>query len=197
MDIYAILCVFFGWLGLHKFYRKQYIIGILYACTLGCFGIGWIYDVVMLLKSKTTNTTTETSTESTVSKLTAQNQNLDTVKEILSNKTISFGETTSTRRYSLNGCYFDNEDGTNRQQLIQTLKETTTDLKFYVHQYENQPAIALTTIDNHIVGFIAKATLVTFIEFLMENPDTNFQYVFSEKETKKGKHDNIKILAIK
>ena len=43
----------FGFLGLHHFYLENKKWGILYACTLGCLGIGWIIDgfrLPMLLK---------------------------------------------------------------------------------------------------------------------------------------------------
>lgn len=44
-----ILCLLFGWLGVHKFRRKQTGMGILYLCTFGLFGIGWVYDCIMYL----------------------------------------------------------------------------------------------------------------------------------------------------
>ncbi len=43
-----ILCLLFGYLGVHKFYAGKTGMGILYVCTFGLFGIGWIYDIVML-----------------------------------------------------------------------------------------------------------------------------------------------------
>lgn len=46
--IALILCVFFGWLGVHRFYEGKVITGLLYLCTLGFFGIGWIVDIVRL-----------------------------------------------------------------------------------------------------------------------------------------------------
>lgn len=39
------ICLFFGYFGIHKFIEKDYKMGILYLCTLGLFGIGWIYDL--------------------------------------------------------------------------------------------------------------------------------------------------------
>ena len=41
-----ILCIAGGWLGLHQFYRKKPIMGILYLFTGGLFGIGWIVDII-------------------------------------------------------------------------------------------------------------------------------------------------------
>lgn len=40
------ICLFLGPLGVHKFKEKKIGLGILYLCTLGLFGIGWIYDTV-------------------------------------------------------------------------------------------------------------------------------------------------------
>lgn len=43
------LCVFFGYVGAHKFYEGNFGSGILYACTLGLFGFGWFFSAVNLL----------------------------------------------------------------------------------------------------------------------------------------------------
>lgn len=43
------LCLFFGVLGVHKFYEGRVLLGILYLCTLGLAGIGVIIDLVILL----------------------------------------------------------------------------------------------------------------------------------------------------
>lgn len=42
------LCLFGGYLGLHKFYKRQWGLGILYLLTCGVFFIGWIYDTVKI-----------------------------------------------------------------------------------------------------------------------------------------------------
>ncbi len=42
------LCLFFGYLGAHKFYEGKIMLGIVYACTFGLFGIGWVIDLVRL-----------------------------------------------------------------------------------------------------------------------------------------------------
>lgn len=44
-----IICLLFGWLGVHKFREKNIGMGILYLCTLGLFCIGWFIDVVRYL----------------------------------------------------------------------------------------------------------------------------------------------------
>ena len=41
-----LICLFLGWLGVHKFKEKKIVMGILYLVTCGLFGIGWIYDCV-------------------------------------------------------------------------------------------------------------------------------------------------------
>lgn len=44
-----LLCVFFGWLGIHRFYEGKPITGLIYLFTLGIFGIGWIVDIIRLV----------------------------------------------------------------------------------------------------------------------------------------------------
>lgn len=43
-----ILCIFFGWIGAHKFYEGKKGMCILYMLTLGLFGFGWIADIFIL-----------------------------------------------------------------------------------------------------------------------------------------------------
>ena len=43
------LCLFFGFLGAHKFYEGKTGMGILYLLTVGLFGIGWLIDCIALL----------------------------------------------------------------------------------------------------------------------------------------------------
>lgn len=43
------LCLFFGVLGIHKFYDGMVLLGIVYLLTLGLCGIGVIIDLIILL----------------------------------------------------------------------------------------------------------------------------------------------------
>lgn len=47
-----LLCIFLGTLGVHRFYEGKIGTGILWLCTLGLFGIGWIVDIVMIVTNK-------------------------------------------------------------------------------------------------------------------------------------------------
>lgn len=40
-----VLLTFFGLLGIHRFYMQKWITGILWLCTAGLLGIGWLYDL--------------------------------------------------------------------------------------------------------------------------------------------------------
>lgn len=42
------LCLFFGFLGIHKFYEGRVLLGLLYLFTGGIFGIGVIVDLIIL-----------------------------------------------------------------------------------------------------------------------------------------------------
>ena len=48
--IALLLCIFLGVYGAHKFYEEKYGLGILYLFTAGLFLIGWIIDIVDLLR---------------------------------------------------------------------------------------------------------------------------------------------------
>ena len=43
------LCLFLGYLGIHKFYEGKIGMGILYLCTFGLFGIGAIIDLIAIV----------------------------------------------------------------------------------------------------------------------------------------------------
>lgn len=46
--IALLLCIFFGWLGIHRFYEGKVLTGLLYLFTLGLFGIGWVVDIIRI-----------------------------------------------------------------------------------------------------------------------------------------------------
>lgn len=53
MDIVEVLvCFFLGGLGIHRFMKKYTVSGIVYLCTGGLFGIGWLVDFIFLLLDK-------------------------------------------------------------------------------------------------------------------------------------------------
>jgi TM2 domain-containing membrane protein YozV len=43
-----LLCIFGGFLGLHRFYVGRIGSGVLWFVTFGLFSVGWIYDLVMV-----------------------------------------------------------------------------------------------------------------------------------------------------
>ena len=44
-----LLCLAGGMLGLHQFYVGRIGKGILYACTCGLFGFGWLGDLIRII----------------------------------------------------------------------------------------------------------------------------------------------------
>ena len=47
-----IICILFGYLGVHRFCVGKIKSGILYLFTAGLFGIGWIVDIILILTDK-------------------------------------------------------------------------------------------------------------------------------------------------
>lgn len=47
-----LLCIFFGWFGVHCFYARRPGRGILFLFTYGLFFFGWIWDIVMIACGK-------------------------------------------------------------------------------------------------------------------------------------------------
>ena len=43
-----LLCIFFGWLGGHRFYLDQFNMGLLYVFTFGFLGFGTLIDLISL-----------------------------------------------------------------------------------------------------------------------------------------------------
>lgn len=49
------LCFFFWNIGLHRFYAGKKTSGIIYICTMGCFGFGYVMDLILILSGKFTD----------------------------------------------------------------------------------------------------------------------------------------------
>ena len=43
-----VLCILFGFFGVHHFYVGKKGMGILYLFTMGLFGIGWLIDIILI-----------------------------------------------------------------------------------------------------------------------------------------------------
>lgn len=70
---------FFGMFGVHKFAERKIGLGILYLCTFGIFGIGWVYDLfvaiykcIKVFSSLSTNNQAQSSDNSDLRKILAQ-----------------------------------------------------------------------------------------------------------------------------
>jgi TM2 domain-containing membrane protein YozV len=52
LSVAALLCLFFGGLGLHRFYMNKYATGVMMLCSLGGLGIWSLIDLIWILSGK-------------------------------------------------------------------------------------------------------------------------------------------------
>ena len=50
--VMILVCFFLGYLGIHRFLKKYWLSGIIWLCTGGLFGIGWIIDLIWIILDK-------------------------------------------------------------------------------------------------------------------------------------------------
>lgn len=50
-----IMCIFLGYLGVHRFYVGKMGTGVLWLCSVGACGIGWIYDIFCIATGRFTD----------------------------------------------------------------------------------------------------------------------------------------------
>ena len=55
-----ILVIFLGEFGIHRFLAGKIGTGILWFCTCGLFGFGWLYDIIMVATGKFMTKSSET-----------------------------------------------------------------------------------------------------------------------------------------
>ena len=47
--VLVLLCVFLGWMGIHRFYAGKIGTGIIWLFTCGCFVFGWLRDIAVII----------------------------------------------------------------------------------------------------------------------------------------------------
>ena len=144
------LCLFLGYLGIHKFYEKKYGIGILYFFTLGLFSLGWIYDCIKL--------------GLTLYRLSSNNSSSNNVKAV-SNQYYNGESFEDFLICKVVGVTFNNDDGSSRQEYIKNLDEDDIlSLKHYI--YEGRDALYVLDSKGHILGNIAHKDVKQVMKYI-------------------------------
>ena len=50
--VMILVTFFFGYLGIHRFLKSYWLSGLIWLCTGGLFGIGWIIDLIFIILDK-------------------------------------------------------------------------------------------------------------------------------------------------
>ena len=157
-----VLCLFLGYLGVHKFYEKKIGLGLLYLFTLGIFGFGWIFDTIKLLCNLINSTKSNNETQEKTSNISIFDTNIagvtfDNRQDLLQKcqlKQKVFIKWDKNNPYSKTGhslSVFTNIDGEKKQ--LGYIPEKSTDELF------NKYATNFTTDSNFILeGYIDKIT---------------------------------------
>lgn len=143
-------CLFGGFFGLHKFVEGKVGMGILYLCTGGLCGIGWLIDIIITLVKWL-------SKPKPVKQVKAPEPVVKTVKP--ESPYIIF-------TFTVAGVTFKNGRKT-RQAILRALKWEdeiieTIDLEQY--EYEGKPAVYV-KINDQVIGNIPADKVETFLEY--------------------------------
>ncbi len=50
--VMILVTFFLGYLGIHRFLKSYWLSGLIWLCTGGLFGIGWIIDLIFIILDK-------------------------------------------------------------------------------------------------------------------------------------------------
>lgn len=167
-----ILCLLLGYLGIHKFYEKKILIGILYLCTGGLFFIGWIYDCIKLGSNLNKNSNIKNENVTNYQ----ENNNISSI----THSTNTTDETTNNSlTIKVTGVTYNNPDGTSRQEYIENLPEDEI-LELQSYDYKGNNAIYVLDSERHILGNIPKNK----VEQIQELIDVNgfYDITIAEKD---------------
>ena len=166
----TIIAIFLGWAGGYRFYKKQYLLGVIYFFTFGLFGIGWIVDIIQSLKPSP-----------------AIEQNMQAVPNNFvseNNQTVGFAPVSSTQnnQYVSNrvGTYSFEPTGTRfecrfpikgfamRQRVLQKSK-VGDPIMLQVYEWEGKNAIAVMNARLGVDLGVAKKTQVSKLVGLLND----------------------------
>ena len=178
-----IICLLGGWFGLHRFLEGNMVAGVVYLCTFGLFGIGWILDLVKIVNGTYTQVEKKSKTEVINQNFENKNSFNNTTNEQITNKKIYAKRVTefSNRldEYRLKWKYLDVPvAGTQNIQIDYTKLQIGTKVSFEKEPNNEYDSNAIKIKQNDIfLGYVHKGTIQEMLHSYLENDK---YYVFAK-----------------
>ena len=148
--IVLLLAVFFGYIGIHRFYVGKVKSGILYLLTGGIFGIGWFVDIILIATGKFETSPQMIKTSSTANSRQTVNKDRTPVKE---NKRISAAVLPTVQENKNLSYSFDTKDVDFKSENIalDNKEEKTEKAKFFDQPSAEEKHPLISNIKNETV----------------------------------------------
>ena len=173
-----VLCIFLGYLGVHRFYAGKTFSGVLYLFTGGLVGFGWLYDIFAIATDRFMPVVSHHSPMMQSPSFPKYQTPASSVNQTPASPEESLYEHIT---FKVKGVTFNNEDGTDRQHILKMLdlekQAGKSEVLFEIErtQYEGKPAFAIYANEKRIGNVPAE-----LCEYLNANYDRIIGFSYSK-----------------